>query len=376
MVLAMKVIGLMSGTSIDGIDAVIMETDGLNQIRVIAKKSLKYEDDFKISLKAEELKVRAAKKNIASQEVIKKSTELHANLVLSLLDDIKLPKTEITAIGYHGQTLYHKPEQGVSIQIGDAEYLYKITGISVVYNFRGDDIKKSGQGAPLAPIYHQALAARDKLFPLVVVNCGGISNISVIYGKDSDQVVGFDTGPGNALIDALVRENTKSQEFFDQDGKYGLKGDLNIKIFELMISNFKPYMQASYPKSLDLSDFSLPEEIKNISFYDACATLEAFTAFCIVAALDKLDNSIKLDQWILAGGGWYNPVILKYLKKFLEEKIPGAKIILADEIGWDQQYLEAEIFAFLAARAICGMAVTLPEVTGAIKPGFASIYTR
>jgi anhydro-N-acetylmuramic acid kinase len=250
----LKVIGLMSGTSMDGIDAVLLETDGKHYIKQKGSFSLDYDTEFKLALRVEETKVRQAKSNIADEKVVNKSTELHAKAVQGLLKKFRISAQDVDLIGYHGQALYHNPLAGVTIQIGDGQYLADLTKIKVVNDFRSDDIKNGGQGAPLAPLYHQALAVRDNYFPVVVVNCGGIANISVIDGANENEVMGFDTGPGNVLLDRYIREKTNNQEFIDLDGKYGLKGKINQEVLAKLMLGFNDYLQKPAPKSLDPGD--------------------------------------------------------------------------------------------------------------------------
>ena len=358
----MLAIGLMSGTSMDGIDAALLETDGLNSIKQIATISLDYEAEFKLKLREVEKLSREKKTNAASDEVTKESTELHALVVNKLLKKAKITANKIDLIGYHGQSLYHNPLEKITVQIGDGQLLANLTKIKVINDFRSDDIKNGGQGAPLAPLYHLALA--NKIKPVAIVNCGGIANISIITNT---QVIGFDTGPGNVLIDRYIRNKTNNQEFMDLNGKYGLNGKIDRKILDKLIAMINPYLNKAFPKSLDPSDFILPEEIWNLSINDACATLENFTGFTIV-------NSVPLEllpkTWLLAGGGWKNPVITKSLKQYLNEKIKTAEIKLASEAGFDSVYMEAELFAYLAVRSYKRLPISLPSVTGATKPSF------
>ena len=357
-----RTIGLMSGTSMDGIDAALIETDGQQVYRYIETCSLNYSAAFKQQLREAELQFRQAKKNIASAELVHKSTELHALLVNNLLDKAKLNPKDINLIGYHGQSLYHNPAEKITIQIGDAQLLANLTGIAVVNDFRSNDIANGGQGAPLAPIYHQALAIKLNSFPLVIVNCGGIANISLITGPGETQVTGFDTGPGNVLIDRYIRQKTNNQEFMDEDGKYGLQGNVNQAVLQKLMAMLQNYLAKPAPKSLDPSDLHLTEELNHLSIYDACATLEAFTAISIVNSL-----AMPPKRWVLAGGGWNNPVIVKYLKQYLYEKIDSFEMNLASEVGFDSAYMEAELFAYLAARHFYKLPISLPLVTGCKK---------
>ena len=359
----LKSIGLMSGTSMDGIEAVLMETDGQGTINSIVTASLAYSVEFILSLRTEELLVRKAKNNIASLDVIKRSTELHAELVSILLKKANLIPSDIDIIGYHGQALYHNPAEGITIQIGDGQLLADLTGIAVINDFRSNDIANGGQGAPLAPLYHQALAIKSSYFPVAVVNCGGIANISIVYGPD--KVEGFDTGPGNVLIDRYIRHKTNNAELMDFNGKYGFNGVVNQKILEKLAERLSSYLNKKPPKSLDPGDLDLIEELDTLSINDACATLENFTAKCIVESVSNLPS-----KWVLAGGGWNNPVITKYLKQYLAEKIDHPDIKIAQEINWDGVHMEAEIFAFLAVRSLHKLPITLPSTTGAKTPTF------
>ncbi len=358
----LKSIGLMSGTSMDGIDAVLMETDGKYIISSKAALSLAYEPKFQLELRQAEVASRKAKNNAASLDIIIKSTELHAKLVKDLLKKANLSPKDIDVIGYHGQALYHNPSEVITIQIGDGQLLANLTGIKVVNNFRIDDVRNGGQGAPLAPLYHQSLAIRDTYFPVAVVNCGGIANISIINGADESQVIGFDTGPGNVLIDRYIRNKTNNKEFMDLDGQYGLKGLVNQQVLEKLLDSLKPYLTKAAPKSLDPGDLQLIPELDDLSINDVCATLEAFTAFCIVNSVAQKDMPSK---WILAGGGWNNPVITKFLKQYLDQKLENVEVKRANEIGWDNVYMEAEIFAYLAVRSLYKLPISLPSVTGA-----------
>lgn len=364
----MLCIGLMSGTSMDGVDAVLMETDGRAIISVIAVHTINYPNSFKLSLREEETKVKKAKRNIATTEIINLSTHFHALAVEQLLKKTSFVAEEIDLIGYHGQSLYHNPAEKITIQIGDGELLANLTRINVINDFRSSDIVNGGQGAPLAPLYHKAILENLKLLPATIVNCGGISNISIIT---KDKAIGFDTGPGNVLLDRLVRQRTNNQEFYDCDGKYSSKGVVNDKVLELLIDNFSSYLNKESPKSLDPNDFTNSKELDNLDLNDAAATLAKFTAYCIV-------NSIKIEDltksWILAGGGWNNPSIKKFLDECLKSKIPEVEIKTADQVGLNSTYMEAEIFAYLAARSYLKLPITLSSVTGASCDGYGGTF--
>jgi anhydro-N-acetylmuramic acid kinase len=355
----MLCIGLMSGTSMDGIDAALIETDGNLYIKRIAGYSLNYSESFKIAIRKAEIEVRQAKKNIACAEIIKESTLLHAQAVLQLLKKVNLSFQDIDLIGYHGQSLYHNPKEQVTIQIGDGQLLANLTKIKTINNFRQLDILNGGQGAPLAPLYHKALAHGLGLVKITIANCGGIANVTII---NNDAVKGFDTGPGNVLLDRLVRVRTCNKEFCDFDGKFSLKGNVNEHELARLVKLFDHYLTKTPPKSLDTGDFLSAYDLNNLSIEDAAATYVNFTAYCIVNSIS--DNDLT-PIWVLAGGGWKNPSIIKALQHYLHQRNTNIIIKTADEMGLDSTFMEAEIFAYLAARSYLNLPVTLASVTGA-----------
>lgn len=415
-------IGLMSGTSMDGIDAALLETDGNGTINELAFTSINYEPEFKILLKAAEFAVRQssgqldqarayygqalkdylqhelkilditipnklmqlsaylhgnnqAAKAITLEDVIAHSTKLHGDIVIKLLTENRYQASQIDVIGYHGQTLFHRPSIGITIQVGNGQQLADQVGITVVNDFRQRDVAAGGQGAPFAPLYHQALAIRDKKIPLAVVNCGGIANITLINSQNELDLIGFDTGPGNGLIDRLIRQRTQGQENMDVDGKYGKQGKVHHDILaalyeQAIIKDKQNYFYSKPPKSLDYGDMTLLPELTtdSLSLADACRTLEAFTADTIVNSLRLVNTPIPY-HWILAGGGWKNPVILQELKERLQQKCGNQlHIQTADEAGWNSQALEAQIFAYLAVRSLQNKPISVPGTTRVPEP--------
>jgi anhydro-N-acetylmuramic acid kinase len=398
-------IGLMSGTSMDGIDAALLDTDGSpGNVREIGHTSLTYDPPFKILLKVAEYVIRNYSGNlqkaqefyspaikeyllnelhiplsavdeqlnaltlylygeqhlgfaITLNDVIQHSTMLHAKVVKQLLLELGYKADQVDVVGYHGQCMYHQPTQKISVIVGDGQALADQVGITVVNDFRRRDIEAGGLGAPFAPLYHQALAIRDHKIPVAVVNCGGIANITLINGSGDQDLIAYDTGPGNGLIDRLVRQRTQGKENMDRDGVYGLQGVVNELVLERLyqraiIKNGKNYFLAMPPKSLDIGDMELIPEMSALSLEDACATLEAFTAKTIILSLDLLQTQLP-NHWILAGGGWNNPVIYRQLETLLRQKIgDNLNIKSADDAGWNSQAMEAQIFAYLAVRSL------------------------
>jgi len=425
-------IGLMSGTSMDGIDAALLETDGSpTTIYEHWQSSFTYPAEFKILLKAAEYSIRkSANKAISSHKsnvthihddahknfsldfevflheemnwkdgdsglnlrdfsvylnpddsqkplsleaIIQHSTFLHGVLVKDLMRKAGKGIEDIDVIGCHGQTFFHKPRVGISIILNDGQNLADETGIAVINDFRSQDIKAGGQGAPLAPLYHQALAIKDKKWPCAVVNCGGIANITIIPNDKVSDILGFDTGPGNGLIDRFVKQRTNGREHMDMDGHYGLRGTINESVLKVLFEKSLRMEGANYfdmapPKSLDIGDMGLIPELESLSLEDGCATLEAFTAESIVRSLAFMNTNTLPTFWILVGGGWYNPVIRRELEKGLKQRIDKVKVHLADEIGWKSQAMEAQVFAYLAVRSLYKKPISLPGTTKVPKP--------
>lgn len=403
-------IGLMSGTSMDGIDGTILQTDGKYQIKEKTSDSLRYSKPFHFALKTAEHLARRhhgdvkplqasdfeqemreflctnlhctkamSEPHISSlseelgtsisfDAIVNHSTKLHAQLVKALLTKSRLKAKQIFVIGYHGQTLLHLPRK-LSLQVGNGQDLADLTGITVVNNFRAADIQAGGQGAPFAPLYHQALAQRDNLFPCAVVNNGGIANITLIFGPHYEDVIGFDTGPGNRLIDLFVKKKTRGAETCDRDGHYGAAGSINPRLLaQLMnkstLQNEKNYFALTPPKSLDSNDLIYIPELDEVDIHDGCATLELFTAMTIAMGAQLIKDRPQPKLWLLAGGGWKNPVILRHLK----EKLPGTTVLTVDEQGWNSDSLEAQIFAWMAIRSLKKLPLSIPQTTGVPEP--------
>ncbi len=355
-------LGLMSGTSMDGVDAALLKTDGQQVLERLGHHFIPYPAEFTLALKAAEKTVRASQGDITPfKTLIQKSTDYHQQAVETLL--AKIQTSTIDVIGYPGQTLFHAPLLNKSIVIGNAAQLAQHFHCRVVSDFRRQDIEAGGQGAPFAPLYHQALALQThQPLPLAVVNCGGIANITVITGSTLDDVSGFDTGPGNTLIDALVRERTQGLETCDLNGRYGQQG----QVWETWLNTFyeHPFFQKSPPKSLDVGDFFLVDGLKELSLADAAATLEALTADSIVHSIDWLEKPYPL-TWILTGGGWHNPIILTQFQYRLKKRLGNTvQIKTAEAVGWNSASLEAELFAYLAVRSLRGLPLSVPKTTG------------
>jgi anhydro-N-acetylmuramic acid kinase len=412
-------IGLMSGTSMDGIDASLLETDGsANLIKDLGHTSITYSQEFKILLKGAEYAVRQcvgdltqaktcyaqmlagylinelkienisetlaqlssylygvenAKRSVTLDDVIEHSTRLHHEAVIKLLKKTGYKAKQIDVIGYHGQTMFHRPSIRVSVAVGNSQSLADKLGITVVSQFRNRDVAAGGEGAPFAPLYHQALAIRDKKVPVAIVNCGGIANITIISSASAADLIAFDTGPGNGLIDRLVKQRTQGKETMDTDGKYGKRGVVNEKMLaslyeKSILKDGKNYFLESPPKSLDIGDMTLIPELALLSLADACATLETFTADTIVSSFKLLRIELP-EHWILAGGGWRNPVIFHALESRLKNLVgEQVNILTADKAGWNAQAMEAQIFAYHAVRSLQNKPLSMPGTTRVPTP--------
>lgn len=406
-------IGLMSGTSMDGIDIALLKTDGTpHLLESLHHDFFPYDARFSLLLKAAEYAVRQQRGAVESAKIefdvdggllnnflcqtlnltdavadyklaelktylddlrldniINHSTELHIRAVERFLSDRGIDPQEVDVVGYHGQTLYHAPKDNQSIIVGNGQVLAARLGIPVVNNFRQNDINNGGQGAPFAPLYHQALISRDQIQrPAAVINCGGIANITIDVDGEPTSILGFDTGPGNALIDSIVRQKTQGLEQMDKDGQYAKQGELNQAALVDLINQSMPqdFLKKPPPKSLDYGDIQVPASFSALSLEDACRTSAEFTAQTIVDSFDFAPG-VTPNTVILAGGGWKNPIITTRLKALLSKKFPGILIQQASEVGWHNDALEAEIFASFAVRSLKGLPLSYPNITGVSK---------
>ncbi len=282
---------------------------------------------------------------------------LHAQAVEVLLAEAEIEREQVAVVGFHGQTLLHRPAERLTLQIGDGAWLARNLDIDVVYDFRSADVAAGGQGAPLVPLYHQALVRNlaDKGGPLAVLNIGGIANLTWL-DIASDGIAAFDTGPGNCLIDDWCLQKTGMP--IDRDGALAARGDVNaLALAELMRA---PQISAPPPKSLDRLAFDL-SPVAALSPEDGAATLAAFTAAATASAVRHLKTPPS--RWIICGGGRHNRTLMALLAQ--QFNVP---VNSAEEMGWRGDALEAEAFAFLAVRSMRGLPLSLPETTGVPRP--------
>ena len=344
-------VGLMSGTSLDGIDAALIRTDGERVLDHGPSKTIAYPDALRE-------RVRAVLGATARSEEIDRLefdiTRLQAAAVDEVLAEDGLTFMDIDLIGFHGQTITHAPDQGWTWQLGDGAQMARETFIATVHDFRSADMKAGGQGAPLAPVYHRALAASLD-GAIAVLNLGGVGNITLLDGPEVAPIA-FDTGPGNALIDDLVARS--GRDSMDRDGVISRMGRVDSVALAALMSH--PYFSAPIPKSLDRNAFDA-SPVAGLSLEDAAATLAAFTVESVRAGLVLAE--VKPARVLVTGGGRLNPTIMLGLRDTLD-----AAISPVEAVQWNGDMLEAEAFAFMAVRSVLGLPISFPGTTGVSAP--------
>ncbi len=351
----------MSGTSLDGIDVAYLETDGEGQVKRGASATYPYDAAQQAALRMvlqEAVVIKEREERPASlAEAEAALTGWHAKAVESFLSQHGLSDSNIDVIGFHGQTVLHRPEDRLTVQLGDGAALARATGIPVVYDMRAADMAAGGQGAPLVPIYHAALAP---IRPCAFVNIGGVANVTFI-GADG-ALIAFDTGPGNALINDWMMKHQGVP--FDDGGKTGLSGSVGNLQVQAALSH--PYFAKKPPKSLDRNTFSMV--LKGFAVADGAATLAAFTAQCISQSEKWFPAKPK--QWIICGGGRHNAAIMQKLAALLPN------VVSADALGLNGDSVEAEAWAYLAVRSLKGLPLTYPGTTGVARPTTGGILVK
>ena len=362
-------IGLMSGTSMDGVDLSVIKSDGNDQFSSIYNTYKEFDDGLYkqlISLRDKisnfkDLKTHSKEIN----DVEKKFTLFNSHLVNEVIGDIN---EDIDLIGFHGQTVFHNPKIQISKQLGDGRLLSSLFKKIVINNFRQNDLNHGGQGAPLTPIFHSLISKiiqkNFKLkLPINIINIGGITNITQIKEdlNNSINFFAYDIGPGNCLIDDWVRNNKDLK--FDKDGNYANIGKVDDLILNQAIDNFE---FKSYETSLDVKDFDT-SFVKGLSFEDGCATLTKFTAYLIADGLRKIDkqNNINPHHYIICGGGRKNKSLMQSIENYLVNKNIIIKDI--DDYNFDGNFIESQAFAYLAIRSYLKLPISFPSTTRSKK---------
>ncbi len=343
-------LGLMSGTSCDGVDAALVETDGRAAISCGSWLSEPYDTAFHDRLRS----VLGGRGDVVAVE--RELTERHAHAVRDLLARQNIAPRNVDVIGFHGQTVLHEPERGRTWQIGDGPLLAGLTGIDVVNDFRSADVAAGGQGAPFVPLFHAALAAALPR-PLAVLNIGGVANVTWIGEEGVDgELIAFDTGPGNAMLNDWTLRHTSRPA--DIGGALAGSGRVDAGALSALLTN--PYFERPAPKSLDRDAFDAAP-LERLSAADGAATLVAFTAAAVAQAQKLFPRPV--DRWLIAGGGRHNPTIMAALAQRL-----GAAVAPVEAVGWDGDALEAQAFAYLAVRSLRGLPLSVPTTTGVSRP--------
>lgn len=357
-------IGLMSGTSRDGVDAALIRSDGLGHVEPLAFLHHSYDDVFRARL-AEAcevaLKLPAPTAHDLIEQVTRELTDRHAAIVHALIEQAGCSTGDIHAIGFHGHTIAHRPDRRWTWQIGDGQALAKATGIITVHDFRSADVAAGGQGAPLIPIYHGAMT-QNLGRPVALLNLGGVANITAI-GAD-EEMIAFDCGMANALIDDWVQQHFGMA--YDKDGRIAASGVIDEATLTQMLAH--PFFDAPAPKSLDRADFSTAQ-VAHLAPADGAATLTAFTAMGVARGCALLPQCPK--QILVAGGGRLNPVLMEMVGHFC-----GAEVHAVDSFGWNGDATEAEGFAYMALRRLADLPISFPGTTGAPVPMTGGVICR
>ena len=376
-------LGLMSGTSLDGLDGALLRTDGMQVLEFGPRATIPMPDGL-----ADDLRGLMQGSGAGWLSIEKRFTEAQVPLVARLLEEAGKSPGEIGCIGFHGQTIVHRPAEGITWQIGNGALLAERTRIPVVADFRRRDIAAGGQGAPLVPLYHAALAAMlssprprgevgrgeatlppvekvpppqpspasggGSIYSLAVLNIGGISNVTWLGEPNllMPYIHALDCGPGNALLNDWVRQKMGWE--FDQHGMLAAAGTVDEAALAAYLAH--PFFTTPPPKSLDRHDFTL-DPVAHLSPEDGAATLAAFTAVAVAQSMQWLPDAPQ--RWLVCGGGRHNPVIMEALRRAVN-----APVEPVEAVGWNGDALEAEAFAFLAVRLLRGLPISLPETTG------------
>ncbi len=362
-------IGLMSGTSMDGVDLSLIKSDGLKEISFIFDEYFEYDQElYKQIVTTRDIVMN-------TRDLVRYSKELELlgrNITLFHYKIIKKTMSkfnhEVDLIGFHGQTIYHNPELKITRQLGDGHLLSQLLRKNVVYDFRQADIANNGQGSPLTPIFHYLLAnkiiEKYKLeLPISILNIGGISNVTQITGLSNaieDNLSALDIGPGNCLIDEWIRHNSKLK--YDKGGKIAQSGKIDRLILNQAIENFEI---KNYSKSLDIKDFDI-SFARGLSLEDGCSTITYFTAQLISDAIKYLNKKNFSKKYLLCGGGRKNDFLIQCITQNLkDEKLNIDKI---EKYDFNGDYIESQAFGYLAIRSFLNLPISFKKTTGCNSP--------
>ena len=364
-------IGLMSGTSMDGVDVSLIRSDGINQFINVLDEYFEYNESLQQQLielrnlisNINDLKLYSSRLNELEREM----TLFHSKIVIDISSKYQ---DEVDFVGFHGQTIFHNPEQKISKQLGDGKLMSQLVKKKIIYNFRQEDMINKGQGAPLTPIFHNLLSKKINEnhqidFPICFLNIGGISNITKIIKKDEkleDNIEAFDSGPGNCMIDEWVRKNSKNN--FDENGSIAKSGKIDQLILSQAIDNFQI---DTFDKSLDVKNFDI-SFVRGLSLEDGCATITNFTAYLIAKGIEHSNgNNIKPIKYLVCGGGRRNTFLIQSIKDYLSHK-QNISLNSIDDYSLDGDYIESQAFGYLAIRSFLNLPISYPKTTGCVTP--------
>ena len=364
-------IGLMSGTSMDGVDVSLIRSDGINQFINVLDEYFEYNESLQQQLielrnlisNINDLKLYSSRLNKLEREM----TIFHSKIVIDISSKYQ---DEVDFVGFHGQTIFHNPEQKISKQLGDGKLMSQLVKKKIIYNFRQEDMINKGQGAPLTPIFHNLLSKKinekHKIdFPICFLNIGGISNITKIIKKDGkleDNIEAFDSGPGNCMIDEWVRKNSKNN--FDENGSIAKSGKIDQLILNQAIDNFQI---DRFDKSLDVKNFDI-SFVRGLSLEDGSATITNFTAYLIAKGIEHSNgNNIKPIKYLVCGGGRRNDFLIQSIKDYLSHK-QNISLNSIDDYSLNGDYIESQAFGYLSIRSFLNLPISYPKTTGCKTP--------
>ena len=364
-------LGLMSGTSGDGVDASLIKTNGLNEYKVFTDKYFEYDSHIYRdihNLKEKIHKISHLEKfGNELQDLERKITIFHAKII----KDFKID--DETIVGFHGQTIYHNFKEKISRQLGNGKLLGQLTKKKIVYDFRSNDILNGGQGAPLTPVFHHLIALQHNIkLPVCFLNIGGISNITIVKEKNNfNELFSRDLGPGNCLIDSWVRNNSNKK--FDEGGNLALIGTKNEIIFE-QAQELYSNRGGKEKRSFDINDFDI-SFARGLSLEDGVTTLTDFTASIIGQELFStiINSNQKIKEVLICGGGRKNKVLLKKIKENFSRNI---SLKLIDDYKVSGDFVESQAFAYLAVRSLMELPISFPSTTGCKHPSSGGRYIK
>ncbi len=372
-------LGLMSGTSLDGVDVSIIRSDGNREFSSILDRYFEYDKELiqKI-INIREKITNSDRLNKFSVEIKDLEREITLFHVQAIKEIIEMSKFSVDLIGFHGQTIFHDPEKKISKQLGDGKLLSQLTKKKVVYNFRQNDLENGGQGAPLTPIFHNVLANKINKkfslgFPLNILNIGGISNITSTVSWENlelmDKIYACDIGPGNCLIDEWIRKNSKKK--YDNDGLIASSGTIDKLVLNQALENFTE--NSNYKKSLDVKDFDI-FFAKGLSLENGAATITNFTAALIANGMNYSHGIRQSEKhkWLVCGGGRKN----KYLLESIKNNFKQISIEPIDKYGLDGDFVESQAFGYLAIRSFLKLSISYPSTTGCKKPCTGGVLVK